>query len=54
MRLLEPCLAFSVAVLAAPEAVAQPRVLVNHVGYDVTGPKRGALYEGLRGSGATP
>ena len=30
MRLLESCLAFSAAALAAPEAVAQPLVLVNH------------------------
>ena len=42
------CLVLCVAGLGAAGADAQPLVLVNHVGYDVTGPKR-AVVQGGKG-----
>ena len=48
MRLLGSCLAFAAAALAVPDTVTQPLVLVNHVGYDVAGPKR-AIVQGHKG-----
>src|SRR5258708_20597098 len=41
-------LTLCVAGLVVPGAAAQPLVLVNHVGYDVAGPKR-AIVQGRKG-----
>ena len=41
-------LTLCVAGLVVPGAAAQPLVLVNHVGYDVAGPKR-AIVQGHQG-----
>jgi len=48
MRLSWSCLALVAAALAARGAAAQPLVLVNHVGYDIAGPKR-AVVQGGKG-----
>jgi GH18 family chitinase len=49
VRQAPSCLAFAAAgLIAATNAAAEPLVLVNHVGYDVTGPKR-AIVQGRKG-----
>ena len=48
---LTSCLTSCLAALVLPRAAAaQPLVLVNHVGYDVAGPKR-AVVQGEKGDG---
>jgi len=49
VRLFASCLTSCLAALVLPRAAAaQPLVLVNHVGYDVAGPKR-AIVQGRKG-----
>jgi GH18 family chitinase len=43
VRALSPCLTLAAAGLLAAAAGAEPIVLVNHVGYDLAGPKRAVI-----------